>query len=806
MTVFWVHARSRPKIERGYRAIADKFELPGRNDPSVNVLKLVRDWLSDDARGRWTMVLDGVDYSTRPPENPRQDRSDPVGTVFKLEQFLPESRKGFILITSRSKEAISGLIEDDMNIKEVSSMEKSQAMRLLQNKFNVSSNDNSASDLIEALDHVPLAIIQAAAYIDRNRMSISEYVDEFRKNDQQKIRLLDNGVDYIREDESVSSSVVKTLQQSIQIIYKTRHTAADVLSVMSFCAPLGIPLRLLRRFSLQSAKKLRSNSEDEELNADLKLLQAHSLITKTKDTDTYDMLPLVQVCTRALLASSGELERWRWKYFDLLSKEVPDTSADKPYCQRLLPHIESLFGREPADEDLLEKWGLILNKVARYMVWENKYETAETLARMSAMSFEKVKGKLDEDTLSSLSILAFVLLRRGKYAAAEEVIRQEYQGNLQLHGDEHLHTLGAQHNLARVLAYLGQWGTAEELYRQTLTFYRKVAGENHEDTVYCSLDLVSVLRLRGKYKKAEKLGRRMLKVTETVFGSGQPNTILSLCYLASVLRQQGRYDEAEKISWKALKEGESALGSEHTCTLRAAEEVSITMREQGKLESAENISRRNLERKERVLGKEHPHTIDCLSNLALILREQGRYRAAEEMMRSAMEKHEATLGKEHPDTLESVQRLASVLQYRQKTEEAEQLSWRALNGMEQVMGKEHPSTLNSLALLSSVLREQQRYDLAEKLSQQALKGKRNELGTEHPSTLESEYCLADLLQERGNYSEAVPFAEKALAGYQKVLGPAHSRTKACSKLLARLRQQLDSPITGSTNTLPRVYR
>jgi hypothetical protein len=59
--VFWVHASTRARFEEAYKDIAERLELPGRNDPKTDVLRLVRNWLSDESNGQWTMILDNVD-------------------------------------------------------------------------------------------------------------------------------------------------------------------------------------------------------------------------------------------------------------------------------------------------------------------------------------------------------------------------------------------------------------------------------------------------------------------------------------------------------------------------------------------------------------------------------------------------------------------------------------------------------------------------------------------------------------------------------------------------------------------------
>ncbi|EON69994.1 hypothetical protein W97_09260 [Coniosporium apollinis CBS 100218] len=59
--VFWVHASTAARFEEGYRAIADKIKLLGRNEPKADILQLVRSWLCNEGKGKWLMVLDNAD-------------------------------------------------------------------------------------------------------------------------------------------------------------------------------------------------------------------------------------------------------------------------------------------------------------------------------------------------------------------------------------------------------------------------------------------------------------------------------------------------------------------------------------------------------------------------------------------------------------------------------------------------------------------------------------------------------------------------------------------------------------------------
>lgn len=54
--VFWVHGGSRSRFETDYRKIAGRLNLPGKEDPDVDILRLVADWLSNEENGPWSVI------------------------------------------------------------------------------------------------------------------------------------------------------------------------------------------------------------------------------------------------------------------------------------------------------------------------------------------------------------------------------------------------------------------------------------------------------------------------------------------------------------------------------------------------------------------------------------------------------------------------------------------------------------------------------------------------------------------------------------------------------------------------------
>jgi hypothetical protein len=134
--------------------------MDGWDNPRVDVLRLVRNWLCDESNGRWVMVIDNADDSDvffQPLE--RAEEADP------LSDFLPRSPNGWILITSRSRDVAFRLTGSYSSILEVRRMDVDDALALLQRKLGFQPNKDDAINLLNILDFMPLAISQAAAYI-----------------------------------------------------------------------------------------------------------------------------------------------------------------------------------------------------------------------------------------------------------------------------------------------------------------------------------------------------------------------------------------------------------------------------------------------------------------------------------------------------------------------------------------------------------------------------------------------------------------------------------------------------------------
>ena len=217
---------------------------------------LVHDWLRDSKKRKWLLILDNIDdarflldahLDIRPqPSNLESGASRP------LREYFPQSQNGSILITSRSREAALKLVERS-DIIAVEQMDGAHALALFDKKLGRQGKGQDVAELAAALEFIPLAIVQAAAYISRRapRCSVRQYLEEFRRSNCTRTSLLNYEGGQLRRDREAQNSIISTWQVSFDYILQTRPSAADLLSLISFFDWQGIPEALLRNRTQQ---------------------------------------------------------------------------------------------------------------------------------------------------------------------------------------------------------------------------------------------------------------------------------------------------------------------------------------------------------------------------------------------------------------------------------------------------------------------------------------------------------------------------------------------------------------------------
>ena len=800
--MFWVHASTVARFEEGYRAIANTVKIPGRNDPNADVLQLVKSWMCNKSNGKWVMILDNADdvsifYNVR---NRRKETQlgNSGGTIAPLlAAYLPESPNGSILVTTRDEDTACRLTGRDRDIVRIKPMEEGHAIALLRKKLGDEIDKDAAAELGAALDFIPLAITQAAAYIRQRepRCSLQMYTGRFHRNDQSKASLLEYDAGDLRRDLRVSNSVIITWQISFDHIRQTRPSAANLLSLMSFFDRQGIPALLLRPDSETTVSDGTSNNGgsdaesecniDNEFEDDIVVLKNFSLVTINVDGDMFEMHSLVQLSTRKWLEENGQLEIWKQDYVARLCRAYPPGNYENwKSCQSLFAHANAAVEQKPTGQKSVTEWALLLYNAGWYSWAKGTPKEAEKMLQKATRAREKFLGQEAPETLAGVDLLGLVLNQQGRYKGAEEMHQRALDGYSKALGQEHPDTLTSMANLASTYRNQGRWKEAEDLEVQVMETRKRVLGQEHPSTLMSMGNLASTYQNQGRWKEAEDLNVQVMETRKRVLGQEHPSTLMSMGNLASTYQNQGRWKEAEDLGVQVMETRKRVLGQEHPSTLMSMGNLASTYQNQGRWKEAEDLGVQVMETRKRVLGQEHPSTLMSMGNLASTYQNQGRWKEAEDLNVQVMETRKRVLGQEHPSTLMSMGNLASTYQNQGRWKEAEDLGVQVMETRKRVLGQEHPSTLMSMGNLASTYRNQGRWKEAEDLEVQVMETRKRVLGQEHPDTLMSTANLASTYRNQGRWKEAEDLEVQVMETRKRVLGQEHPSTLTTMNNLA----------------------
>ncbi|KAJ5515829.1 hypothetical protein N7527_007389 [Penicillium freii] len=589
--IFWVHASNEARFEQSFRDIADQLKLPGRRDPRINIFQVVESWLRDERNGKWICVLDNVDneFLCSPPADRKDDRvKAPTNTPIKpLLEYIPRSLNGFTIITSRSKEVALRMV-DHKDLLEVKPMERSEALDLLQKKLGQPENSEESRKLVDALEFMPLAIVQATSYI-RNRAprySVAQYLDDFQKSDREATRLLKKEAGHVYRDWEANNSILVTWQISFDYIRRTKPSAAELLSLMSFFDRQGIAENLIRHPPFANRKldsePLDDTSDEEssesevgpDFEDDVDTLRNFSFIRASEDGVSFMMHRLVQLSTRVWLKSHGEEEQWQRKFIKNLAAEFPSGDYGTwEHCRALYPHVRAATLQRPEPQQCLLELADLFYRGALYALGMGLFSDMEEMASKSNKLRVKLLGPGCETTLESTEMLAIAYRNQGR------------------------------------------WEEAEQLEAQVMETRKTKLGEDHPDTLTSMANLASTYWNQGRWEEAEQLEVQVMETSKAKLGEDHPDTLRSMANLASTYRNQGRWEEAEQLQVEVMETRKSKLGEDHPDTLTSMHNLSFTWKSSGHNIKAIDLIRICLTKRRERFGSDHPHTLSTSQTL-----------------------------------------------------------------------------------------------------------------------------------------------------------------------------------------------
>ncbi|GKT50513.1 kinesin light chain [Colletotrichum spaethianum] len=516
-SVYWVHADNEATFTQDYEALARRAGLTDRFQ-GEELLRAVREWI--EAQPRWLLVVDNADDLSIFGVGRRTANTQATTEGICLDDYLPRAPVGTVLWTSRDKRIVGSLVGARRGVS-VGRMNTGEALALFEASRNESvaaDEKNAVFELFAQLDHLPLAVSQAAAYIRRTSTPVAKYLSRLEEG-KKRWRILQKSEHDRHRRREVPNSILETWQISMEHIRQEDDTAYRLLLTLAYVHNQNIPESFIKAAAQagvgdrqsQSSTSTITESEDESdddneaVTTALARLREFSFLSMRKNQSigqTYEMHKLVQDAAR----------------YSMSQKRRRQDAAQ--FSMAALTLVSDLFPRRT--RGAWEETELWLPHALQCSEWA-----------------EVCEAGAGEDIANLLSRVSDYLFDRGR------------------------------------------WNEKEPVDRKAFSIRQRILGERHPDTIWSIASLATTYHAQGRYDEAEKIYTEVLELRQEVLGRRHPDTIGSMAELALTYHAQGRYDEAEKISVEVLELRQEVLGRRHPDTIWSMAELATTYHAQG---------------------------------------------------------------------------------------------------------------------------------------------------------------------------------------------------------------------------------
>jgi tetratricopeptide (TPR) repeat protein len=614
--VFWIPVTSVENMKKAYVEVGRLLRIPNIESKEANVLELVQRRLEQEYSYDWLLIFDNADdidlWMDKAVTTPASDR--------RID-YLPRSKHGSILFTTRNLKAAVKLAP--ANVVSIDEMDSESAKALLQKSLinkALLTDAAATNDLLTKLTCLPLALIQATAYINENTISLSEFMSLFDETEENKIKLLCHDFEDEGRYRESKNPIATTWLISFARIRDRHPFAAALLSFMACLEAKSIPKSLLpsAQTSIEAVEALAT-------------LTAYSFVTNHRTDDLLDIHRLVHLTTRNWLREEGLLQQWALKVLRRINEAVPPPSYENlGRWKTYVPHIRYTLDLqlEPGVECEKEP---ILQKLVNHFNCDGRYKDSADLYLRVMELRARTYGEEHPVTIYIMITLAesYILQRRLKDAVG--LSNKGIDISRRVHGEEHPETLRAEYCLTRCMQLQERWNEAETALTKLVAKSERVLGEEHAYTLYDKADLALTYYSMGWWEKAEEIQLQLREVYKRKYGEDSIKTLNHERALAETYRSQKRLDESADLQMRLLERAKTSFGVEVLWTLSIANDLTVTYYSQARWNEAEELLEGVVKTTRRVYG-EHEILMMAMYNLALVRMKQKREHEAISLM------------------------------------------------------------------------------------------------------------------------------------------------------------------------------
>jgi hypothetical protein len=399
---WWIPAEQPAAAAAALARLAVRLGVPPAADQTAEIEALF-DLLR--ARDRWLLIYDNAE--------------DPSA----LQGLLPPAGRGGVLVTSRW--AVWGRQAEPLRI---DVLDRPESVQFLVRRTGLADADVLA-ELAELIGDLPLALEEAAAYLEQTRVGLREYLGLLRDRARDLFGLALGGQGLVEAGLDADQRRVATVWSvSLDRVRATAPAAEALLDLFAFLAST-IPRGLAPAHSGALPDPLAAVVADPvRYNATLAAAARYSLIDL--DADEIGLHRLVQEVIRSRLDPGEECEQARSAVV-LLHAAFPGDSGEPSSwesCEQLLPQVLAVGEHAHRLGVDGEQASQLLRRASIYQRERGQYRQARPLAERAVSLAETELGAQHIAVVRCRTEVARVLLLLGDFAGA----RAEYEQILRI--------------------------------------------------------------------------------------------------------------------------------------------------------------------------------------------------------------------------------------------------------------------------------------------------------------------------------------------------------------------------------------
>jgi len=605
--IWWVNAES--ALANNCLELLHRYDiLKDKEDPTAQEIQAeLRSWY--DNHSSWLLVFDNAeDYN-------------------KLKPYFPATTKGHVLITTRDINLFRSISKQvDLDVFPIDT-----ALSFLQERTGYKPDDH-ANVLVEQLGCLPLALEQAAAYMEITKKDYSEYLALLHRYG---LELLKKGspVDY--------KKVVTTTWTATQ--GNLSPAAKLLLGMCAFLAPDKIPMQIFVD-AIEAEENLTDFLQNStELHVPENLLR---MMLNELDRDS-----IISELTQYSLLKRDE--KGFYSMHRLVQQVVRHNIGENTTCLVAdLYLIVAVLPERYKDGDALVRFNSIAKHAVAVLGYASNVVNVITGDNEKLMLITKGFKRLSDGYWWC-----------GKYDESRDNAEKAATFGEKAYGPNHQETADAYTNLALAYRKLDKLEISLELHNKALAIYM-ITPDQWQPAIASTYNYLGTLyRILHDYERAETMNKMALSIFENLDPSKSSKSSIASTYcnlgdLYGEMQNQAEalvmYEEARVIYEEIFEEG-------HAYTARSYNSIGDAYHNIGNYENALKMYEKALDIDHKFYGLNHPTTAMTYSSLGKLYTDMKKPKQALEMHQKALTIRLQTLGANHPYTQASQTRVQNAV-------------------------------------------------------------------------------------------------------------------------------------------------